>query len=528
MNTKMIWILLLFSAYSFSQDKTAGGVKEQGKESFLVPYRVQDKWGLSDTLGNIKIQPQYDDLIDAFIYPEKRQSFYYFKANGKTILADHNNNRYFQEYDSIDYKKNFVYKGGKIGLYGMVYADSDSDQKNDFKLILKPVYNTITIDEPYYVVSQNGKKGLLQIGYDKNIKNLLAVEYDSIVVKDKLWIGYKMSKGKRVQQQLNYDKETDIPSPVAEQKSNTATKPEAQANQKKKQLVSNLTRDASKEDLEKILPIRITPVNLYVKYREKNKTGIASFYYSLDGPKKLLLKQVIVPAEYDSIEEMDRNRYLVMNNGKFGIKATFSEGNIEPVYDGIAYYPGFTNFILLKKGNKYAVYSTLQNKAITDFEFDGYSYKPSQDNLYYLLLEKDKKRGLLNAEGIIVPAIYDAIVIDTARITYEGRTSDNEYLKFKKDGRYGIINLKSKITTEVPFEFDDIFPGEQGYYITVSNQLKGAYSAQQKINIPPKYQSIQLFERIYIHNSVIHFFKVVTVDGKKIIISQNGKEFYTK
>lgn len=27
---------------------------------FLLPYQVGEKWGLADTLGNIKVKPQYD------------------------------------------------------------------------------------------------------------------------------------------------------------------------------------------------------------------------------------------------------------------------------------------------------------------------------------------------------------------------------------------------------------------------------------------------------------------------------------
>ncbi|WP_131726112.1 WG repeat-containing protein, partial [Chryseobacterium sp. Leaf201] len=60
-------------------------------EVFLLPYQVGEKWGLADTLGNIKVHPQYDEVIDFNIEPLQfaktpPYSYYYVRKNKEIFL----------------------------------------------------------------------------------------------------------------------------------------------------------------------------------------------------------------------------------------------------------------------------------------------------------------------------------------------------------------------------------------------------------------------------------------------------------
>uniref|UniRef100_A0AAU6WJU6 Uncharacterized protein n=1 Tax=Chryseobacterium endophyticum TaxID=1854762 RepID=A0AAU6WJU6_9FLAO len=56
--------------------------------------------------GNIKVKPQYDEVIDFNIEPLQfaktpPHSYYYVRKDKEIFLIDANNNSYFEEYDFI-------------------------------------------------------------------------------------------------------------------------------------------------------------------------------------------------------------------------------------------------------------------------------------------------------------------------------------------------------------------------------------------------------------------------------------------
>ncbi|WP_326984217.1 hypothetical protein VUJ46_06665 [Chryseobacterium sp. MYb264] len=88
---------------------------------FLIPMQVGTQWGLTDTLGNIKVSPQYDEVIDFDIDPimgEPTRSYYLMRKGNTLHYIDSNNKRYFTNFEIVqDSDKNIFYKkNNRVGF----------------------------------------------------------------------------------------------------------------------------------------------------------------------------------------------------------------------------------------------------------------------------------------------------------------------------------------------------------------------------------------------------------------------------
>jgi len=139
----------------------------------LIPYRDKNLWGLSDTLGNIKVKPIYKDIKDFFIDKDTDfTSMYAVKTNKSYFVIDRNGKVIIPEtygYDSIYvnkfyYDRFLVYKKGKMGLY-----------KN--KELIPCIYDKVEIgtNESYYV-----KMGKLSGLINAKGKLIIPVLYDDV------------------------------------------------------------------------------------------------------------------------------------------------------------------------------------------------------------------------------------------------------------------------------------------------------------------------------------------------------------
>lgn len=499
------------------------------KNDYLeIPYRVGNKWGLADTLGTIKIKPIYDDILEMKIYAYNKKSFYFFKSGNKTVIADEQGKNYLQEYDSIDNVKNTIYLKGKVGLF----IDYRPEKEVDFKSVLPAEYDEIVKTAPEtlkYIVKKGTKKGLVDISSYKPAKFLLEVKYDSIIQQKDNWIGYGTNNGKLFTEVYRYESNTNVPD-VAPRYDPVKNSNEIQRKKLEKdtqKIIANLTKDATPEDLKSIAPITVQPFTLNVAYEENGKTGIASFYYALDGKEKKLLKQIVVNAEYDSIAEIGLYKYIIKNKGKYGILTSggFPEG-LPAEYDSMQYYPPYSGLFIVKKGKKYAVYSLEQHKFLSDFVIDKYRFE-SRENGYCLFVQSGNKKGIKFIGSALVPPIYDDITFEKALINYGGESRNTEFIKLKSGKKYGVLSSDGKI--QVPVEFDDVsMMPESGFFMTTKDNLKGSFYSSQKVNIPAKYKSIRLFETIYLPNDKSFLlFEAITIEGKKILVGANGKEYYS-
>jgi hypothetical protein len=140
----------------------------------LIPYRAKNLWGLSDTLGKIKVTPIFKEIKDFVISSEHNfASRYVVKTNKTHYVIDQNKKVFLPElnpYDSIkldkyNYNHFWVYKKGKVGLF------------HNYKEILPCLYDKIVLVENKSYEVQVGKlSGLINsLG-----KLIIPIEYKSI------------------------------------------------------------------------------------------------------------------------------------------------------------------------------------------------------------------------------------------------------------------------------------------------------------------------------------------------------------
>ncbi len=165
---KKIFFLLLISFTIYAQKPINSDV--------LIPYRDKKLWGLSDTLGNIKVKPVYKEIKSFFIdkqndefvsrYVVKSNKYYYVINKDKKVFLPESNT-----YDSIHlnnyYPNHFwVFKKGKVGLY----------HKN--KEIIPCLYDQIIRTENDSYIIKKGKFTGLINAFGKLI---IPIEFSSIM-----------------------------------------------------------------------------------------------------------------------------------------------------------------------------------------------------------------------------------------------------------------------------------------------------------------------------------------------------------
>lgn len=186
-----------------------GKAQKANENKILVPYRVKNLWGFSDTLGNIKISPCYTDVKDFTIdYNNNFSSCYLVKNNKKYYIVDNKKNVLIPEtnpYDSISLNHEhpnyfWVYKNGKVGLF----------YKN--KEIIACLYDWVkpTINESYRV-SNKKLQGLI----NSEGKQIIPLQYldimplwndDDTTIKEFVW----RAKGLLIEDKF-YDKWVEPP-----------------------------------------------------------------------------------------------------------------------------------------------------------------------------------------------------------------------------------------------------------------------------------------------------------------------------
>lgn len=324
-------LLLLFFTTSIFAQKTK-------INKILIPYRDKNLWGLSDTLGNIKVKPVYKEIKDFYIdggsnflsrYVVKSNKKYYVIDQNKKVLLPENN-----VYDSIylnKYEPNYfwVYKKDKVGLY----------HKN--KEIIPCLYDKISVVANGSYEVQKGKlSGLINsLG-----KLIIPIEYVNIhrswdesdeKSKKFVWIAEGMLVEKKF-----YD--IKIPE-------------------------------------ENLQPMAIDMIKEAVSYNAENEEAI-----------KQLEKK------YDEIGYYDKySRYVIvtLNKKKGAVSLLNQKEIVSPLYDDIKNFATDKEKIvfLVKQNNKYGLVKEGDIK-ILDCEFDNIEYQ-YKSGIY--LIEKDDKKGCI-------------------------------------------------------------------------------------------------------------------------------------
>lgn len=354
---------------------------------FLLPYQVGEKWGLADTLGNIKVKPQYDEVVDFNINARNYgktppHSSYYVRKNNEIFFIDAGNNRYFKDYEIVKSpnreKGIFFKKNGKIGIQGLVFEDGT------WKLIGDPssykydnIYQYPDANSLFTIMEINKKKGLMF--YDGD--TIIPIEYDSISHSNSndTWEfnAYQLDGNKKIIQTTRYTKSIKFPPPPGFSRNDDSN------------LLKRMEMDAS--------------------YKK-------SYHLS----------------EYDHVYYYrDKTPAIVKDNnsGKFGITTLSDLKKIDFLYDEIftveyhtSGYKDKSKAYVFKRGNKYGFFDKYNKYLPYTDEYDSIEQKYYTTNdinssappyeMPYLVFRKKDKYGADNFNDMLfnmIPFEYDEI-----------------------------------------------------------------------------------------------------------------------
>jgi hypothetical protein len=98
---------------------------------------------------------------------------------------------------------------------------------------------------------------------------------------------------------------------------------------------------------------------------------------------------------------------------------------------------------------------TIEGKKLTNFKFWAISNSPIvfENNLYFQVGTTSRKTGIIDSEGkIVIPFIYRQDISMGFMINIQ----KNGLLYVKKDGLYGIINLKNEVVFDFQPSWDEV------------------------------------------------------------------------
>lgn len=357
----------------------------------LIPYRDKNLWGMSDTLGNIKVKPIYKEIKNFIIdYENDFASRYVVKSNKTYYVIDQNKKVLLPElntYDSIYLNKNYpnhfwVFKKGKVGLY----------HKN--KEIIGCFYDKITVlaNESYEV--QNGKlSGLINsLG-----KLIIPIEYvrirpswDEEDEKNPKFVW--TAKGMLTEKKF-YD--TRI---VVIKSDDVLNKVYADI------AVAEANWNNHDKDIKKKLEAKYDAVSEFDKYSKyvyvtlNNKKGVVN----------LSNEEEMVSPKYDEIKNLslDKDKYVfvVKSNQKYGLVKEGNQMLLENEFDKIE-YDYKARLYLLEKDNKKGcivfntIYPYISPKYLSIRSIDGIQINDRwQFGLFEVTTENGK--GIVGENGV--------------------------------------------------------------------------------------------------------------------------------
>jgi hypothetical protein len=354
----------------------------------VIPFRLGNKWGYSDTLGRIKIKPEYDtaSLFDYDLIYRGNHVIAEVKLNGKPMVINEKGIAvvpprydYIKLINGSDEPTFIVSTNNKFGFFA------------NGKELFPPVSDWLSDSYPgLYEIHINGKSGLI----NRKAEILIPALYDQIRP-----MGSKTS-GFMDWQCIGFGKDPEIRTvKLPEENWRFQKVPEVEAmDYVYEDNISSIIDSATTKfgfdsvqlkyhaavfyigsergiilpDATKKVYFFSKPYNIsYIKYflpdsrNNWNKNSAAYIVARLDGKYGIVNErdEIVLPFKYDSIEEKDEF-FLLKQNGKIG----FFVWNtmypvIEPAYDEYLrkqYIPvkkewRFTLFKVVKKGKSFFV-----------------------------------------------------------------------------------------------------------------------------------------------------------------------------
>lgn len=428
---KVIAVILAIAVFAMSIYVIIGIVgksKEEGKitsKDYFAAYR-NDKWGVIDQTGNEVIYPSYQEMI---VVPNSKKDVFictynvdYENGTYKTKALNSENAEIFTEYEQIEAIQNVTNS------------------------------NTVTYEENYLKVMQNGKYGIINL----EGKTVVPCQYSEISTMPGAGYIVKTEEGK-------YGIIDSLNKQILEPQYEGIEKVHG----------NNLyvvTKDGAQAVIQKDGTEVLTKgFDEIVEILKNDDNGII---YRLSGKYGLIQKdgEVTIGAKYDYLKEAKSGLLIAKQDGKYGIIDLKDETKLEFGYTSIAYS---------EKADIYIAQDEEFNDKILDSNFEvkltgilvdldeekGYiEVKENSEYKYYNFRFEEKKEeeifktttlfarkkngkyGFVDKDGkVVVDYIYDDA----------GNQNALGYAAIKKNGKWGAIDNKGQVVQEPIYELGD-------------------------------------------------------------------------
>ena len=239
-----------------------------------------------------------------------------------------------------------------------------------------------------------------------------------------------------------------------------------------------------------------------------------------------IIKGILTKDEQNQGRITSKNYLVAFQNNKFGVIDSNGEIVIDPSYEEIIIIPNQKNDVFLctyDVNYDTGEYKTkaLNNKnqeIFTQYEqIEAISNKDENQNLWYeqnvLKVKKDGKYGLINMQGQeVLSCSYDEInVIENVE----------DVLLVKQNELYGVVNTSGKEIVKAEYtNIENLGKDYTQGFIVQKDQKYGVVDSQGNVVLQPIYEGI---EKIYGNDMY-----VVIQQGKQQIVNKEGTEVLTK
>lgn len=416
-------ILILFISCSFIND-----VKSQ---DVLIPYRIGDNWGMSDTNRNIVITPQYDTILSEHYYAA---GHYVAKAkNGKWTVITKEKEVIPPILSEVRFNRNkdFIVDGGSIGSTtvgksrDIYYTLEGKKLFNDSIRQMREIKNS----NVFNVWFSNDSSMLFKM--DSLHRNIIdTIIYDKgqiITMANRL---YFYNDGMKKAFNMSFD---------SSGKFSLKSRPLKTVSDDETELMMDMPAERMPREIMPVLTVELNDREYY--FIKKRRTR----YYNGNDT----IKSGKIPSKNFSMSEFSEFllSYSSYNNGKkdketpneqfivykkkrrYGIIT--SDSILPPIFDevfGYKYLNFRRKFFKVRVKNKYGIINT-RGKWLMECEYDSIDLNSS--NGKHFVVTKNKLKGVYTMD------YYRGNVNESIKVNYDKLEYLGMAFSVIKDGRYG-------------------------------------------------------------------------------------------
>jgi hypothetical protein len=388
----------------------------------LIPYRKEGKWGFANSEGKIFIEPKYSrvqffNLDKFFLEVEKDGLEGIIKATGEEIIPC-----IYKDIYELTEEPGSV----KWELYQYLKSIKWENLPTNFKAFTDSLNNRSFMENTRLILAAN----------DLESGKMEANEFRNLLLSEPYKHEFKV-------------RNTEDEEFIVDANNNIVTKLENENLEKQKEQETYSSFEVNLEDRLKLVYEERKIYNiLYPRGDTEKFYGIKD----IDG-------KIILPLEYAAIKPagggtvynvIEKTNYASYES-KMGLINSYGEIVIPCKYDEIiyGYYGNFNDkYIVVQNDGLYGVID-FDNHIILDDIYERITVQLHGSDYYFAVKDRRKnKTGLIKAfdwlgyPEVVIPFEYDRLAVDK-----EG----NNWIRFKKNNRYGAIDFNNNIVVPAKF-----------------------------------------------------------------------------